>query len=284
MKPELKKILIKLSIILISTFIFIVFFAPLIFMIGASLRLDQHIFANIRPISIRTFVPRLEELTLFNFYGIFRIMDFGRPLFNSVVVGIFMTGGVLFINSLAAFAFSRVDLPYKNILFLLLLLPMFIPVQVSMIPMYNVVRALGFTNTYSSLIIPWWGQPFALFFFKQFFDGIPRSLDEAATIDGASLFGIFRHIIVPNAKPAFITLGLIQFLESWDGFFWPLIAVEDRALHVVQVAVATMLDPEYIRWGFTFASATLATVPILLVFLLLQRYYISGLTRSGIKG
>ena len=145
-----------------------------------------------------------------------------------------------------------------------------------MIPMYNVVRNLGFHNTFAALVIPWIGEPFAMFMLKQFFDGIPRTLDEAAIIDGCSWFGVFRHVVIPNSKSILVTLALMQFLMSWDGFFWPLIAVESEALTVVQVAVSSMLDPDYIRWGWTFAAASVATVPILALFWLsevLRRRY-----------
>lgn len=284
MKLYLKKFIYKFTLLIISLIIFIVFLSPFLFMFGAAFRTDQHIFANIKPISISTFVPSVEETTIQNFKDIFKIMKFGRPLFNSILVGIFMTSGVLVLNTLAAFAFSRLDFPYKNITFLILISTMLLPVEVSMIPMYNVVRKLGFHNTLSALIIPWIGEPFALFMLKQFFDGVPKSLDEAATIDGCSLVGILLHVIIPNSKPVLITLGLMQFLMSWDGFFWPLIAVENESLHVIQLAVATMLDPDYIRWGWTFAAATTATIPILILFLFLQRYYIQGISHSGIKG
>ena len=283
MTHSTKRALWGLGRIIIAVIILIVFLSPFVFMLGASFRLDRHIFANISPISLRTFVPRLSELTLDNFVGIFHFMTFGRALAHSLLVGICMTSSVLILNSLAAFAFSRIAFPFKKVLFFALLSTMLLPVEVGMIPMYNVVRNLGFHNTFAALVIPWIGEPFAMFMLKQFFDGIPRTLDEAAIIDGCSWFGVFRHVVIPNSKSILVTLALMQFLMSWDGFFWPLIAVESEALTVVQVAVSSMLDPDYIRWGWTFAAASVATVPILALFLAFQRYYVEGISSTGIK-
>src|SRR5699024_7874539 len=124
--------------------------------------------------TLRTFVPEWEQITFQNFVDIFKIMNFGRPLLNSVMVGIAMTSGVLILHSIAAFAFSRIDFPYKHLIFAILLSTMLLHMEVSIIPMYNVVRKLGFHNTFWALVIPWIGEPFAIFMLKQFFDGISK--------------------------------------------------------------------------------------------------------------
>jgi multiple sugar transport system permease protein len=139
-------------------------------------------------------------------------------------------------------------------------------------------------NTYQALIIPWIANPLGIFLLRQFFQDIPKELEESARIDGCSHFGAFRHIVLPNSIPALVAFALIRFQASWDAFLWPLIAAPAAEKRVIQVAIASFVTEVQTRWDLTFAASTMATLPIILIFLILQRYYIQGVIMSGLKG
>jgi multiple sugar transport system permease protein/putative chitobiose transport system permease protein len=154
-----------------------------------------------------------------------------------------------------------------------------------MIPLYIVMRSFGLQNTYFALFLPWIANPLGIFLLRQAFIEIPRDFDDAAMMEGASHFQVFWNVILPNARPALITLALFSFLWSWNAFLWPLIVMQDPRKQVVQVAVATFTIPqEYPAWGEIFAASSIATVPVLLLFVALQRYYIRGIVMTGLKG
>ena len=146
------------------------------------------------------------------------------------------------------------------------------------------MRNFHWVNTYQALIIPWIANGAGIFLLRQFFMDIPRDLIDASRIDGCSHLSAFWHIIIPNSIPALITFALIRFQASWDSFFWPLIIAPSPEKRVVQVAIATFTTEVQTQWGLTFAASTLATLPIILMFLFLQRYYVRGVMMSGLKG
>ncbi len=267
--------------IVVSLLIAVIFITPFIWIWSAAFKKEAEIFASFYPLTFYTFFPK--SPTVDNFIYIFSTISFGRNILNSLIVAVAVTGSVLAVNSLAAFAFARLHFPFRNIILVVLISTMFLPFEVSMLPMFLISKGLGLYNSYAAMIVPWIGLPFGIFLLRQFFLNIPRDLDDAAVIDGCSTLGIYRHVILPNSKPALITLGLIQFLWSWDSFFWPLITVEDRSKQVIQVAIATLMDPEYLKWGPMFAAVTVAALPIIILFLLVQRYYVQGLVMTGMK-
>ncbi len=209
---------------------------------------------------------------------------FTRYLFNSIFVAVLVTLSSLIVNAMAAYAFARLDFPGRKILFALFLTTVIIPFEALAIPLYLEMRALRWVNTYQALIVPWIANAMGIFLLRQFFLDIPRDLIDAAHIDGCSHLSAFRRIVLPNAIPALITFALIRFQASWDAFFWPLIVAPGPEKRVVQVAIATFTTEVQTQWGLTFAASTLATLPILFLFLLLQRYYVQGILLSGLKG
>jgi ABC-type glycerol-3-phosphate transport system permease component len=180
--------------------------------------------------------------------------------------------------------FARLRFPGRDILFGIVMLTALIPLDVLMIPLYIVIRSLDLQSTYWALFLPWIANPFGIFLLRQAFIEIPRDLDEAALVDGASLYQVFWHVILPNSRAALATLALMSFLWSWNAFLWPLIVMQDANKQVVQVAIATFTIPQELpAWGQIFAASSVATVPILIVFIALQRYYIRGVVISGMK-
>ena len=160
-----------------------------------------------------------------------------------------------------------------------------IPFEATMIPLYMVIRDLHLENTYWALIVPWYASPFVIFSLIQFMrESIPYELDEAALMDGAGLGRILWTIIVPNTIPGLITNALLEFQFIWNLFYWPLIAVSDRTIQVLPVVIAGTLGQTQQYWGRTFAGSALATLPVVIIFLVLQRYYVQGIANTGVKG
>lgn len=202
---------------------------PVAFMWAASLRRESDIIRSTHPFTLWTLVPRVP--TLENYRDVLVQTRFHINIVNSLIVALGQTSLILLVNSLAAYAFARLQFKGKELLFGITLATLLFPLEVSMVPLLLTVQFLGFQDTYGALIVPWIAQPFAIFLMRQYFLGLPRELDEAAMIDGCSYWGIYRHVILPNSKPILITLSLIQFQAAWDSFFWPLIA------HGVQMIV-----------------------------------------------
>ena len=265
----------------VSLLIALVFITPFVWMLSAAFKKEAEIFASFYPLTLFTFVPKAP--TFDNFIYIFSVVKFGRTIVNSLIVAVSVTASVLVVNSLAAFAFARLDFPLRNVILVALISTMFLPFEASMLPMFVVSKRLGLYNSYAAMIVPWIGQPFVIFLLRQFFLNIPKDLDDAAVIDGCSVLGVYRHVILANSQPALITAGLIQFLWSWDAFFWPLIIVADRNKQVIQVAIAGLMDPEYLKWGPMFAIVAVAALPALILFLSAQKYYVQGLIMTGMK-
>ncbi|HYU20732.1 MAG TPA: carbohydrate ABC transporter permease [Chloroflexota bacterium] len=261
--------------------IFLIFTVPFVWMALGAFRNEQEIFRYVSPLQVRTFVP--VEWTLQNFVEIFRL-GFGRFLLNSIAVSSAVVASSLIFNTMAAYFFARLEFPLKGVLFVLVIATMLVPFEATIVPLYLVVRVLGLQDSYAGLIVPWYASPFVIFALAQFFREIPRELDEAAIIDGCGRLGVLRHVIVPNAVPALVTMALLEFQNIWNLFFWPLIVTSKPELMVIQVAIVTNTSPEQIYWGRTFASSVLASLPVIMLFLSLQRYYIRGAVLSGLKG
>jgi len=268
----------------------IIFITPFLWMIFGSLRPDREIFANLFPFSWRTFIPI--EWTLDNYRDVLGLsevgqqfgLDFGRNLLNSFFVSAAVVTSSLIFNTMGAFFFDRLYFPHKNILLIYVVATMLVPFQVTIVPLYIVVRELGIQNSYWAMILPWFASPFVIFALIQFFKEIPKELDEAALVDGANYFQILRHVIVPNAIPGLITMALLEFQFIWNLFFWPLIAVNDEKIQVIQIAISAQTTQEQTYWGRTFAGAALASVPVILLFIIMQRYYVQGVAQTGVKG
>lgn len=278
-----RKIISKVVVVLLLTLVTFLFIAPYLWMIFSSFKSTADIFRYSFPVTWKTFLP--PDPTVANYVQVFVRWGFAQKLFNSLFVAVCQVIGTLAVCSLSAFIFARVRFRGKNLLFALVMLTAFVPFEITIIPLYMVVRELGLQNTYASLYLPWVASAFGIFLLRQAFVEIPKELEDAAMVEGASLFQIFRHVILPNARPTLITLALVNFLWSWNSFLWPLIVMQDAKKQVIQVGIATFTIPtELPAWGDIFAAASVATVPVLILFLVLQRYYIRGVVLSGMKG
>jgi ABC-type glycerol-3-phosphate transport system permease component len=235
------------------------------------------------PMTWSTFFP--PQPTLGNFRSIFEQWHFERNMLNSLISALGQVIGTCIVCPMAAFVFSRLHFRGRDLLFGIVMVTAFLPLQVIMVPLYVVMRTLNLASTYPALFLPFVFSPFGVFLMRQAFLDIPKDFDEAAIVEGASLYQVFWHIILPNSKPALATLALVQFLWNWNNFLWPLIIMADPEKQVVQVAIAKFQAVQnYPLYGELFAGASIATIPVLLLFLMLQRYYVRGVLMSGMKG
>ena len=244
---------------------------PVYWLIMSSFRPADQIFANSGRFGIETLVPF--ELTLQNYRDILG-GGFPRALFNSLFVSFVTVGLGILVNSMAGFAFAVFEFPFKRTLFVAVLLSFMMPFEAIVIPLYVLMRKLGWIDTYAALIAPDIASGIVIFLFRQFFAQIPKEIYEAARIDGANWWQIYRRMTMPLSWPTAATASLMMFIHQWDAFFWPLVAASSPDLTVVQVAIARNMTLEQSNWGALFASASTAVLVALVPFLILQRYYI----------
>ncbi|MED4989656.1 carbohydrate ABC transporter permease [Parageobacillus toebii] len=207
----------------------------------------------------------------------------GRVMFNSLFVATTYTVLSLLICTMAAYAFAKFRFKGRNIIFAMFLISMMIPYHATVIPLFKMMAALGWLNTYKALILPNLAYPFAIFLMRQNMLAFPDALIEAARIDGAGEWRIFFRIVLPSMKPALAATAIFLFMYQWNSFLWPLIAVSSEDMYTFPVALSSLFGLSRIDYGQVMAGVTLATVPIIIFFLALQRHFISGMLGSAIK-
>ena len=210
-------------------------------------------------------------------------IPFARMYVNSFIVAISVTVCQLVTSALAGYAFARLDFPGRDVVFMIYLSAMMIPHQATVIPSFLLMRKFNMVDRYTSLILPFAAGPFGAFMLRQFFMSMPRSLEEAAIIDGCSRFGVLRCVVLPLCKPALVTLGLFQFMFSWNDFMWPLIVTNKMSMRTLQVGLALLRAEVSTEWPMLMAATVMATVPILVAFLAAQRQFIESIAFTGLK-
>lgn len=268
----MKKILLHIFLI----FIAVITLIPFVWMISASFMLDGH--ASVFP---PRFIP--DQFTFIQYQRLFERLSIARNFFNSLVLSILVTLVSLTFNSMAGYAFAKYKFKGKDKLFNLLLSSMIIPAQVTMLPLFLMLKSMGFINTYMAIIIPGLANIFGIFLIRQYCLSIPDSLIEAARIDGASDFLIYRKIILPLLTPVLATLAIFTFLGTWNDFLWPLIVMTDDSMYTLPVALANLMlehtkDPELMM-----AGSVVTILPVIIVFLALQKYYMKGIMMGSVK-
>ncbi len=207
-----------------------------------------------------------------------------RSLVNSIVVAVGQTLGTLLLASLAGYGLARIPYRFANAVFGLLLATLLVPAAVTFVPSFIVVSSLGWLDSFRGLIIPGLFSAVAAFLFRQSFLGFPSEIEDAARVDGLGYWGTFWRIVVPNSKPIFAAIGTLTFIASWNAFLWPLIIAQDPDSWTVQLSLSTFITAQTVNLHELFAAATISVIPLLLVFLVLQRYLVQGVERSGING
>ncbi len=208
---------------------------------------------------------------------------FGRYLLNSTFISVTETLGVLFTSVLAGYAFARMRFYARELLFVLFLGTLMVPGEVELVPNYITISRLGWLNTYYALIIPFLASIFGIFFMRQSFATIPQELQDAATVDGASHWTFLWRVVVPLSKPALITVAVLTFLGSWNALVWPLIVTNTPEMRPITVGLLTFSGDWGTQPRLLMAAATFSVVPVLVLFFALQRYFIQGIARAGMK-
>ena len=262
--------------------IVVVFLIPYLWMASSGTKSQAGVFSDLNPLSWKAFLPINGNLD--NYLKLLREGNVSRSLLNSLIVGVIQVAGSLVLCTLSAYALTRLKFRGRRTIFAFILATFMLPAEAIVVPVYRVISGLNLQDTLFGIAAPWLASAFGLFLIMPAFEEIPKELDEAARLDGAGNLRIFWSIILPNVKTALATLCLIVFLFSWNAFLWPLVAVQSTSKQVVQVAISTSVAPgELPNWGLTFAGATIATIPLILLFLFLQRYFVRGLASTGLK-
>jgi len=219
-----------------------------------------------------------------NFVEAMTLQPFGRFFLNSAIVAAVSVSGQLIFCSMAAYAFARMRFRGRNRLFSLYLSTMMIPAIVTVIPAFLVINMFGWMNTYWALFTPAISSVWGIFLLRQFFQTIPKDLEDAARVDGASELTIFWQIILPLSKPALATLAIFAFMGSWKDFLWPLIVTNRTDMRTVEVGIASFSSLYQTDWPHQMAAAVVVMLPVVIVFLIAQKYFVRGITLTGIKG
>ena len=250
---------------------------PLLWMVSASLMPTGD--AN-------SFPPRLlpREVTFEHYRSIFTRLEMGRYLVNSAIVAVTVTSISLLVNSMAGYAFAKLRFRGRDRTFRVLATGLVVPVQVAMLPLFLVMKQLGLVNTYWGVIIPSLASIFGIFLVRQYTLSFPDELLDAARIDGAGELRIYFSVVLPTIAPVLATLAIWTFLTTWNDFMWPLIVLSDDARYTLPVALANLVGEHVQGTELMMAGSVVTTLPVLVVFLLLQRYYIQGVMAGSVKG
>lgn len=255
---------------------------PMVYMLSTSLRPNGALY-EFPP----HFFPRLSEITFENYQYIFTQEKFYLNFLNSVIVAMATIILAAIISSALAFCLARFDFPGKKILFALVIGMMIIPGTTLIIPQYRLASFFQITNKLSGLVPFYvaWVIPFSTFMIKSYIEGIPREFDEAAYADGGSVFTVFFRVILPLASPSIASVSIFNFLTAWEEFTWAMTVINDNAKRTLPIAISGFFGQhQFTQWGYVFAMSIASLIPVLLVFVLCQKYFVSGLQAGGLKG
>lgn len=255
----------------------LVFVFPFVWSLSTSLKPLNDLF-QVTP----TLIP--SEIRWGNYSDVFDTVPFDRFYLNTIFVTIARTVGGVFIASLAGFAFAQLRFPGRDLLFFILLAGLMVPDQVLIVPRFIIMRELGWLDTYRGLIIPLLFSSFGVFLLRQFFMGIPKDFQEAATLEGATPFQVYRDIYLPLARPALSAFGFLTILWSWNEFLWALTITNSNDMRVLSVGLALFEGQYFTNNAVLLAAANLATFPLLIIFLFFQKQLVEGIAMSGLKG
>jgi multiple sugar transport system permease protein len=282
----------------LAFFFMLLFILPLLFMVSSSFKDPAQIFSDVK--SWRAFFP-VGDVDLDQYFGVFDRLPLGQFIVNSVLISVVVVVLGLFVNSLAGYAIARLQFRGKNSLLVFIIATLIVPFETIAMPLLVLVNSLprlsvedgsieltiGWLNTYLVQIAPFIAWGFSIFLFVQYFKTIPKELDEAAIIDGAGFFTIYWRIIAPLAGPAYATSAILSFLAIWNAYLWPVMVVQTERLRPVQVGLDyfwAATSVEGTQWGEIMAYSSLITIPILIVFVIFQRAFVSSVASSGVKG
>lgn len=225
----------------------------------------------------------INSLSLDHFRSLFTEYNILRYAANSIIVSVVSTAGQILICAMSGFVFARIDFKHKEKIFILYLATMMIPVQATVIPQYILINKMGLINTYAGLFLPGLFNAFGTFLMRQYFMGVPKALEEAACLDGAGYIRIFFQIMLPLAKTGFAVLAVTSFMGAWNDFLWPLLVASDDLHTTLPLFLSQLQGRWYVDWSVLMGATLISVLPILIVYLFAQRYFIEGVQNTGIK-
>lgn len=258
----------------------LIFVSPLLWMIAASLKPEAQIFSDMS--TIRTFWPT--AATLGNYVEVFTRVNMMKFILNSLFYVFVIVILDLAVNSVCGYALAKFNFPGKELLLTVVISLMVLPMEAIMLPLYKEVASLGWVNTWAGLIVPFVGKCFSIYMFRQFFLDIPDDLLEAAAIDGCGPVKTFFTIVMPISGTVYATIFILDFVAHWNDFMWPMLVVTGEDMRTIQLAIQTFFGSKPIHYGAIMASLTISAIPMLLMFVFLQKYYVEGIASTGIKG
>jgi multiple sugar transport system permease protein len=265
---------------ILLTALALLFIAPIAFMLVASLKPDELVLSQAG--TLQGFIPAPASLQ--NYRDVFERVNFGQFFINSLFITSMVVLVGLLVNSLAGYAFARLRWRGRATFLLVVLALMIIPFEAIAVPLFFQITLLGWRNTYLAQILPFIANAFSIYLFYTFFIGLPKELEEAARIDGASIIRTFWEIIVPISKPVFATVAILTFLTQWGSFLWPLMVTIDEQVRPLPVAISSFQTLPPIQWADIMSFGVMMVAPILVVFLLFQKWFVEGVAATGTKG
>lgn len=267
------KILTRVLLIIVA----IIMFFPFLWMVSGAFKPSDE---------VMEYPPRIipSEVRFENFTELFKEIPFERYMINSFIVAGSITVSSLLFHSMAGYALARLKFPGRRFLFIGILSTMMIPFYSIVIPLFIIIRQVGWYDTYLGLIIPWIPHAFGIFLLRQYYITFPKELVDAAVIDGCSHIGVFFRIALPLSKPILAALGVIFFISNWDRFLWPLLITSSAEMRVVPLGVVQFKGQYVAHWNLVLAGATVACIPTIIIFMMLQNFIVKGVKTTGIKG
>lgn len=269
---SLHRLLLNLSVLAISAAMLL----PLVWMLLTSFKPEPEIVA---------FPPRLwpESITFQHYVDVWDRIPFARLYLNTIIFAGGVTVISLLLDSMTAYALARLNFPGRNVVFIAVLVMLMMPFQVTLVPLYDMLALMGWTDSMHGLIVPRATNAFGIFFLRQFFLSLPKDLEEAARVDGAGEFRIYRQIVMPLAKPALLTLGLFHFMYNWNDLLWPLLINQGAEHQTLPSGLAQFMGQHVVEYGLLMAASVLTLLPVIVFFLMIQRRFVEGVATTGIK-
>ena len=280
MNQKQKKILGNVAFYVGNTVIGLIFVSPLIWMVASSLKPEAEIFKNLN--SLSTFIP--SNASFDNYLEVFQRIDMWKYILNSLFYVFVIIILDLTVNSICGYALAKFEFRGRNALLTLVISLMVFPAEAIMLPLYREVADLGWINEWAGLIVPFIAKCFSIYMFRQFFLDIPNDLLEAASIDGCGPIKTFFRVVMPISGTVYATIFILDFVAHWNDFMWPLLVVTGEEKRTIQLAIQTFFGSKPINYAPIMASLTISAIPMLIMFIVLQKYYVEGIASTGIKG
>jgi arabinosaccharide transport system permease protein len=281
MDTKLRKFWLKASIIVFFIIVSFIVLFPLYYMFMASFKSSKELFRNGMDFRILPSLLSLDNYKLL-FSGKGNLYLYWYR--NSLGITALHTVGSLFLSSLVGYGLGAYYFKGRNMIFTMVLFVMMVPLEILMLPLYKLIVGMGIINTYSGVVLPFMVSPMAIFFFRQFVGGISKDFMDAGRMDGCTEFGIFFKIMAPLMKPAFGAMGILLAMQNWNSFIWPLIVLRTNSMFTIPIGLSSLMTPYGNNYDMLIAGAVLAIIPIIILFLLNQKAFISGLATGGVKG